>query len=293
MQPVEKEIAKQRADAIRELSRQRYAVPREEVEAALKQHWEESVTPGKAKSVKEKSHSTITETTKIEMVAADIEKDPKQQKQSIEPLKSAAPKKAVSVSTQPAKDIKPVEKKTQAPTREEKLSGRGGKQHKYLQHLIVKWAQSKGWLATIEQPVLDGAGFIDVALERDLFNVACEVTVTTPVDYELGNIEKCLKADFQHVLMISSESKHLNKIRQKAVHKFSEAELRKVHFLSPEDAFSFLEKLEAKMAGGEQNVRGYNVKVNYQALDNQQKSVKKEALGQVIMNRMKRNLKED
>ena len=34
--------------------------------------------------------------------------------------------------------------------------GRGGQQHKYLQQLIKRWAESKGYRATIEKQILDG-----------------------------------------------------------------------------------------------------------------------------------------
>ena len=46
------------------------------------------------------------------------------------------------------------------------MSGRGGAQHKYLQNLIKKWAESKGFRVTVEKTVLDGLGQVDVALEK-------------------------------------------------------------------------------------------------------------------------------
>src|SRR5207237_504269 len=56
-----------------------------------------------------------------------------------------------------------------APSRKDRQaprSGRGGPQHKYLQALIKRSAEDRGFRATIEKPVLDGHGHVDVLLER-------------------------------------------------------------------------------------------------------------------------------
>ena len=71
------------------------------------------------------------------------------------------------------------------------LPGRGGEQHKYLQQLIKRWAEGRGYQVTLEKPVLDGLGLIDVLLEKPGCSpVACEISITTPADHELRNAPK-------------------------------------------------------------------------------------------------------
>ena len=99
---------------------------------------------------------------------------------------------------------------------------------------------------TIEKPILDGLGSVDVALEKGGRTVACEVSVTTDAKHETGNVQKCLAAGFDEVILISSEKKILTSVRHALVAALSTAQYRQIKFLSPEEAFSFIESLEAK-----------------------------------------------
>ena len=62
-------------------------------------------------------------------------------------------------------------------------------------------------LSTVEKPILDGLGSVDVALEKGSRRIACEVSVTTDPAHEVGNVQKCLAAGFETVVLISSEKK--------------------------------------------------------------------------------------
>jgi predicted DNA-binding transcriptional regulator AlpA len=124
--------------------------------------------------------------------------------------------------------------------------GRGGEHHKYLQQLIRRWAEARGYTVTIEKPILDGLGSVDVALEKGGRTVACEVSVTTDAEHEIGNVQKCLAAGFDEVILISSEKKVLTSVRHALVAALSTAQYRQVKFFAPEEAFAFIESLEAK-----------------------------------------------
>jgi hypothetical protein len=100
------------------------------------------------------------------------------------------------VASEPLQERPPVA----APT-----PGRGGEHHKYLQQLIKRWAEARGYSVIIEKPILDGLGSVDVALEKGSRAIACEVSVTTDTQHEIGNVQKCLAAGFQDVILISSE----------------------------------------------------------------------------------------
>ena len=99
---------------------------------------------------------------------------------------------------------------------------------------------------TIEQPILDGLGSVDVALQKGNRRLACEVSVTTDAEHEVGNVQKCLAAGFDEVILISSEKKLLTSVRHALIAALSTAQYRQVKFLTPEETFSFIESLEAK-----------------------------------------------
>jgi predicted DNA-binding transcriptional regulator AlpA len=124
--------------------------------------------------------------------------------------------------------------------------GRGGEHHKYLQQLIKRWAEARGYTVSIEKPILDGLGSVDVALAKGSRSIACEVSVTTNPEHEVGNVQKCLAAGFDEVILISSEKKTLTAARHAIVSVLSATQYRQVKFLTPEEVFSFIEGLEVK-----------------------------------------------
>jgi hypothetical protein len=253
------EIDPDEARARRELvitrSREKYGMPREEIEAILQR----SVT-GRAP-------------------ARPVEPAP-QEVTIPEPL----PPAPATIRAERSKRAEP----PPAPPSTVPTPGRGGQQHKYMQELIKRWAESREWRATIEEKILDGLGSVDVALRKGDQSVACEIAVTTTSDHEVGNVQKCIAAGFGHVLVVSSEKKTLNQVRQQAGSTFDEEQLRRIHFCTPEEAFAVLEGIEAEAASTTGTVRGYKVKTKYKSVSEQEKTAKREAVSQVIAKAMKR-----
>lgn len=161
-------------------------------------------------------------------------------------------------------------------------------QHRYLQSLIKRIAEDKGYKATIEHTVLDGQGKIDVALERNGRKIACEISVTSTDDQELKNIEKCLAAGYEKVILCSPEKKTLEAVKSLVTEKMSASAQAKVLFLQPEELLLHLDELEAAEQGREARIKGYKVKVQYQATKEADKKAKREAVAQVILQAMKR-----
>ena len=128
------------------------------------------------------------------------------------------------------------------------VPGRGGDHHKYLQQLIKRWAEARGYTVAIEKPILDGLGSVDVALEQGSRAIACEISVTTDPQHEVGNVQKCLAAGFELVILISSEKKVLTAARHALVSALSSAQYRQVKFFAPEEAFAFIEGLDGAKA---------------------------------------------
>ncbi len=165
---------------------------------------------------------------------------------------------------------------------------RGKSQHRYLQTLIKRMAEEKGFRAVLEQPVVDGAGRVDVSLERDGRKIACEISVTTSDEHELGNIEKCLAAGYDMVVMCSAEKKFLEKVKTLVSQKIEAANQAKVIFLQPDDLFFYLEKEAASLSGKDERVKGYRVKVQYLPVVETEKNTRREAIGQVILQALRR-----
>lgn len=108
------------------------------------------------------------------------------------------------------------------------MPGRGGSQHKYLQSFIKKMAEDRGFVVTLEKTVLDGHGHVDALLERDGVRVGCEISVSTRLEHEVGNLTKCLAAGYDFGVLLSTDEALLADAKRE----FAESESR-LRFLSP------------------------------------------------------------
>ncbi len=118
---------------------------------------------------------------------------------------------------------------------------RGRNEHRRLQQVIKQWAQDLGWRASIDCLVSNKEGSIDVALRKESLSIACEISVTGPADYEVGNLRKCLAAGYQHVVSVSPDETHLAAIREVAGQRLSQREMDRVHWLTPWQLVQFVE----------------------------------------------------
>lgn len=139
-------------------------------------------------------------------------------------------------------------------------------QHRYLQNLIKRMAESRGYKAMIEAPTPDGKGRVDVSLERNGKRIACEISSTTTDVWEIHNVEKCLAADYTEVIVCSSDLKNLERIKKQIENKLTKEQQAKVYAFEPQEIFIHLDALAAKEATVEKVVKGYRVKVEYNNL---------------------------
>lgn len=262
---VDETVAESRRERIVTLSREKYATPRENVEAVLAIGRNGIPSPIDLEASEEKEKSKRPE----------IGENEKQEKKTqivsrpyIEKAEKIIPDRLLPEDPAPL--------------------GRGGQQHKYIQQLIKKIAEHKGYRATIEKQVLNGAGRIDVALEKEYKKIACEISITSSEEQELGNVQKCLAAGYDPVILISSEKRNLNKMKEFISSRIEEESLQKVLFLDTEEVILYLDELDAKASNKEETVRGYKVKVNYQSVEEADKQTRRQAVAQVILQAMKR-----
>jgi hypothetical protein len=155
-------------------------------------------------------------------------------------------------------------------------------EHRYLQTLIKRMAESRGYVASIEQPTPDGKGRVDVALERNGKKIAVEVCVTTPKEWEMQNIRKCIAAGYDVIVECSKDKQVLENLRVKVQEEFDGSLLDKILLFEPEALFSYLDAEVAKDASTETRMKGYRVKVSYNPLSEKEASQKREQITKVV-----------
>jgi len=142
-------------------------------------------------------------------------------------------------------------------------------QHRYLQTLVKKMAQARGYKATIEELTPDGNGRVDVSLEKNGNRIGVEISVTTDDAWEIHNVEKCLLAGYETVIVCSNDAKNLERIKKHIQGKLSTVQQAKVLVFEAQELIQFLDAQAAKEHNEEKTVKGYRVKVNYTASSNE------------------------
>lgn len=156
-------------------------------------------------------------------------------------------------------------------------------QHRYLQTLIKKMAESRGYVAMIEQQTPDGKGRIDVSLERNGKRIACEVCVATTEEWEMHNIQKCLDAGYDMIVECSTDKRVIENIRKRVENVLGNEAQFKVMVCDPEQFFLYLDQEVAKEITNEARIKGYRVKVNYEAAPDAVMQQKRESVAGVMM----------
>ncbi len=213
-------------------SRRKYAMPRAEVETILK--------------------SVIT-------TKPDVDNKPPPTAPPIAPAVSEPPKPPPIPKTTVSGEKEMVTAPSKAePPRD---LGRGGAQHKAIQLRIKHAAEELGFRSVIERPILDGQGSVDLWLERDGQGIACEISVTTTIDHEVGNVAKCLKAGVPNVAVICVDESRLRKIASAVLGSLGAESAGRVEYFEPDQFIANLKTLPVETPTEQTRVsRGYKVK---------------------------------
>ena len=162
------------------------------------------------------------------------------------------------------------------------------KQHQYWQNMIKKIAEERGYKATIEQPILDGKGQVDVSLEREGQRIAIEISVSTKAAWELHNIKKCVEAGYDLVIACSSN----DNIRKQLYNQLALDSLidrNKIVITAPEAASAYLTNQTNTVS--ETRSKGYRVKVSYGELNSSKLVQKQTTITNIIREGLVRGLK--
>jgi hypothetical protein len=250
------ESAATRRDEVIASSRRSYGKPRADVEKELRSgtpppHEAEKPTastasPSPAPPPPQVAAATATASSPAEALAAPPVPQPLAPAPP-SPGPEIAPPEPEPTSVAPVPvppSIEPVPKppkSTKASTRGE--PGKGGAQHKLLQARLKAVAESLGFSATIEKQIPSSAESVDLVFERPPVVIACEISVTTTVDHEVGNILKCLRAGFPEVFLIATTEEKLRKIEIAARTALPPEVLPRVRFFLPEQFIAYLQQL--------------------------------------------------
>lgn len=264
-------VADMRREEIVQWSRTKYARPRMDVEGILAAA---RTQPQVAKETRRPTKATIVESAGVEQ-GTNLEQLPKHGAPPVieekRAMRSAEKKRPDLALVPPPLPL-----------------GQGGREHKYLQQLMKRLAEDRGYRAVVEQSILEGAGKVDVSLEKGKRRIACEISVTTSDEHEMENIQKCLAAGYQVVVAISSDAKVVRKLKATAESTLQASTLERVRFLQPDGFIAYLDESAAAEATREETVRGYRVRVEYHSLPEADAKTRKQVISQVLMQGTKR-----
>ncbi len=154
--------------------------------------------------------------------------------------------------------------------------------HRYLQTYIKKMAVSYGYKATIEAPLPDGSGRVDVLLEKDGNTTAVEISVTTNIKWELHNIEKCLEAGYDHIYCCTDNITMQTSLSNLV----SKSEQHKVLVCSLDELLAKLQpKPQPADEKPEERMKGYRVSVLYTDVSSEDATKKQSIIGSIIRNK--------
>jgi len=145
---------------------------------------------------------------------------------------------------------------------------------------VKELAEQHGFKATIEAPLPDGSGQVDVLLSRDGLQVAVEVSVTTPVEWEVENARKCLRAGYARVALVLAKSAKTQTRYRQAITEAVGAD--RITFLLPEDVPDFIASLAPAPEPSESVVRGYKVKVTRTEVSPEDAKARRDMLAKLV-----------
>jgi hypothetical protein len=235
----DKDSATARRQEVITVSRNRYGTARADVEAMLAKSRatptpDEPPNGGRAQAPSTSAKPTAFVPQPKPQRAAEV---PPPSPPIIVPQASEPPK----ISEVPKPKEQPAPTVKHEPPRD---LGRGGAQHQAIQKRIKEAAEGLGFRSIIEKPVLDGQGSVDLWLERTGQSIACEISISTTIDHEMGNVAKCLKAGVPKVAVICLDEVRLRKISN-AVSGSLGAELSaRVEYFQPDQFIANLKAMQ-------------------------------------------------
>jgi hypothetical protein len=208
-------------------------------EANVRRH--EVITASRGKYARPRAEVEAAERAKLDTVRREPEQS------TPKPIAPPFPKVA---------ETKPIPKPAEAPKPQvEEKSGAADTDaedgdHTATKKLICREAEALDYTASVEELVPSG-GRVDVVLRRGDRTIACEVSVTNTVEYEVANVAKCLQAGFNHVASVCRNRKKLARIQEALPATIPADQIQRVGFYAPDEFIARLfEWAAADPSGG-------------------------------------------
>lgn len=284
---VEEEDAKQRKAHLQSLTRQQYGWPREEVEKLLNESRSEPPTappnPIAKLPAKQRGESSVKVNADVpfEKMSQPIQAAPSSQLRVVQTFQASPGSTATKLKH---------DQSAQTPT-EPAQQGRGGAIHKHLQEAVKRAAEDIGFRASIEAAIPDSCESIDVLLQKGDLRVACEISVTGTVHYEMGNAMKCLKAGYEHVAVISEDAQKLRNIQAAVLNSADTSQTARLGFYSTSGFIEWLRDHAARhtdTTSQDEVRRGYRIKRSSVHLTVEERKRREEAILNTIAEAMKK-----
>jgi len=262
-EPIDEGVAEQRRLAVITASRAKYAVPCSQIDNAAKES----------------------------MAARPVTHEPVRKAPQAVP-ENRKPEPLPVVTKPPVPEQEAVTEHLPSPSIAD--LGRGGAQHQAIQLRLKRAAEELGFRAMIEKQILEGLGSIDLLLEREDMALACEISVTTSIDYEVGNVSKCFKAGYQQVAVISSLETRLQRIALAVTSSLGPDIAKRVGYFRPDQFLEHLKTLPASVPAlpvspAEPKVRrGYKVTTKHVQMAPQEMKAREDAAITAIAESMKK-----
>ncbi len=289
-------------------SREKYALPRAEIEAALLrqlQTIESDRTSEKPRLKRERPRPDAVEPTatavplppipEVISPVPSVEKPPAKPEHQEPSVPESKPAEVQNVTVSEKKEApatpEPIVVREALPPRD---LGRGGAQHKAIQKRVKNLAEDLGFRGTIEKEVLEGRGSVDLLLERDDRTIACEISITTTIDHEVGNVVKCIKAGFSNIAVICPNEVHLGKIKAAVSGSLGPEVTARVSFYHPDQFIAHLESLPLPVLKTPDTVkvrRGFRVKRSPSKLAPDEQRQREDVVIRSIAEAMQRKVK--
>jgi hypothetical protein len=266
-------VAARRQEVIT-VSRKKYGTARADVEAMLSKT-REAAGP---QPINETRPVVVAETPKI----AEVPKTTASENKAVVSVE-VKPPMAVEIPKAP---IEPTTATKHEPPRD---LGRGGAQHQAIQKRIKEAAEGLGFRSVIEKPVLDGQGSVDLWLERTGESIACEISISTTIDHEVGNVAKCLKAGVPKVAVICLDEERLRKISNAVYGSLGAEAAARVSYYQPDPFITYLKALKSPAPqASEAEYGGYKVKRSAPKLSPMEQKQKEDIANRMMSEAMRR-----
>jgi hypothetical protein len=306
--PAEADVV-ERQEAVITASRKKYGTPRAQVEAMLRQAWEvagASARPPLPAAIpkpppEESPASPPIQPAVPTPLSAPPAAEPPKPSEVPKPTDSETKEPAARVVAEPqaVTPASPQQAETKKPNPailEARDLGRGGAIHKAIQERIQTEANALGFLAEVESQLSGQSNqAADVVLRKDHATIAVEISVTTTVDHEFGNVKKCLAAGFGLVAVVSPNAERLKTLGEAVRAGMGSEAATKVRYHTPDGFIAELQKLARELekpaeppAPQERIVGKYKVKRHVATLSPEERRAKDEHIVRIISGSMKR-----